>query len=42
MQYDALSPFIFYWTMNKSLRMIGLVKTDEGNDGSASSLSQVT
>ena len=39
MQFDGLPPFIFFWTINKFLRMFCSVKTDEGNDGSASSLS---
>ena len=42
MQFDALPPFIFFCIINKLLGMIYSVKTDEGNDGSASSLSQVT
>ena len=41
-QSDALPADIFFWTINKLLRMFYSVKTDEGNDGSASSLSQVT
>jgi len=45
MQFDEMPPFIFFWIINKLLRMFSSVKTDEGklgNDGSASSLSQVT
>jgi len=42
MQFDALPPFVFLGTINNLLRMFCSVKTDEGNDGSASSLSQVT
>ena len=39
MQFDAFPHCIFFWTINKFLRVFCSVKTDEGNDGSASSLS---
>jgi len=32
MQVDALPPFIFFWTINKLLRLFCSVKTDESND----------